>query len=199
MSGGLHRYGDTMHTMHEFSLHSCIPQWRKTSSVVSHNGKKHLLLYPTMEENLFHCGIQLKKTCGVVGYNVEDYSALHPTILLCCIYYKEKVILRSGIQCRKSFYEVGYRTPHKLLLWCRIQRKKNSCVVGYNRKNLLAIQRLFSIVSHYGKKTTSFVSQNRGKPSPLYPTTEKDSSFVSHNRKILFHGVLQRQKNFKLK
>ncbi len=166
--------------------------------VVSHNGKKHLLLYPTTEENLLHCGIQLKKTCGIVGYNVKDYSALHPTILLCCIYYNEKVILRRGILCRKSFCEVGYRTPHKLLLWCRIQWKKNSCIVGYNRKNLLAIQRLFFIVSHNGKKTLLCVPEWR-KPSPLYPTTEKDSSFVFHNRKILFHGIPQWQKNFKLK
>jgi hypothetical protein len=55
-------------------------------------------LYPTMEENLFHLGIQQKKTCGVVGYNAEDFSVLYPlmqknSILLCCIYYEENVIV----------------------------------------------------------------------------------------------------------
>ncbi len=157
--------------------------------------EKSLLLYPTMEENFFQCEIQRKKTCGVVGYNVEDYSALHPTSLLRCINHEEKAILRCGIQCRKSFCEVGYSTPHKLLLWCGIQRKKKSCVVGYNGKNLLAIQILFSIVSH-DRKNLFLCVHNGGKPSPLYPTTEKNSSFVSHNGKNRFRCIPQRKKLF---
>jgi hypothetical protein len=50
------------------------------------------------------------------------------------------------------------------LLRCGIKRKKN----------LIAILRYFSVVSHNGKK-----------PHPLYPTTEKNSSVVSHNDKKL--------------
>jgi hypothetical protein len=34
---------------------SCISHQGKTSFVVSHIGKKSLLLYPTTEENLFGC------------------------------------------------------------------------------------------------------------------------------------------------
>jgi hypothetical protein len=126
-----------LHCIPQFkkNLFRCIPQQKKTSFIESHNGGKPLPLYPTTEENLFHCGIKLKKTCGVVGDNAEDFSVFHPTILHCCIYYKENVILRCGIQCRKSFRIVGYSTTHKILLWCRIQQKKNSYVVVYNGKN----------------------------------------------------------------
>jgi hypothetical protein len=145
---------------------------KQNSSVVSHNGgkplplyptKKPLMLYPTTEENLFHCGIQRKKTCGIVGFNSADFSALHPTILLCCIYYKEKVILRCGIQYRKSFREVRYSTLHKILLWYRIQQKKNSCIVGYNGKKF---------VSH--PEIVLRCIPQRKKPLPLCPTTEEN-------------------------
>jgi hypothetical protein len=170
----------------------------KNSSIVSYNGKKPLLLYLTTEENLFHCGIQWKKTCGIVGFNAEDFSALHPTILLCCIYYEENVILRCGIQCRKP--SVKWDTVHCMRFCCGVgyNRRKISALWDTTEKNLLAIQRLFSVVSHNGKnlclcvpqrrKTFSVVSLN-GKTHPLYPTTEKN----------LFLCIPKQQKNLKLK
>jgi hypothetical protein len=62
----------------EENLFHCIPQRRKTSSIVLHNRGKPLPLYPTIEENLFHCGIPRKKTCSVALYNGEDFSVLYP-------------------------------------------------------------------------------------------------------------------------
>jgi hypothetical protein len=56
----------------------CIPQWRKTSSVVFHN-KKSLPLDPTTDENIIHFGIQQKKNCGIVGYNAENLSGIQYT------------------------------------------------------------------------------------------------------------------------
>ncbi len=127
-----------------------------------------------MGENIFHCGIQWKKTCGVVGYNVEEFSVLYPTILLCCI--------------------VGYSAPHKVLLWCRIQRKKNSSIVEYNGKKFVSHPEIFLRFIHNGKKplplyptmeenilccipqwkkNSSVISLNGKKPLPLYPTTAK--------------------------
>jgi hypothetical protein len=138
----------------------CIPQRKKTSSVVYHNGGKPLSLYPTTEGNIFHCGIQRKKTCGVVGYNAEDFSVLDPTILLCCI--------------------VGYSTSRKILLWCRIQWKKTPALWDTTEKNLLAIVRFFSVVSHNGKnhfccilKRRKTSVPQRKETLPLYPTTAK--------------------------
>ncbi len=66
-----------LHPTMEENLFRCIPQRRKTSSIVSHNKGKPLLLYPTTEENLFHCEILRKKTWGIVGYNEEDFSVLY--------------------------------------------------------------------------------------------------------------------------
>ncbi len=114
----------------EEDLFHCIPQRRKTSSIVSHNGGKYLLLWDTTEENLRRCGIQGERFfwdtvhrirfCRCVGYNIRKTPALWDTM----------------------------------------------------EKNLLAILRLFSVVSY-----------NRKKPFLLYPTTKKTFSVVSYNRK----------------
>jgi hypothetical protein len=88
---------------------------------------------------------------------------------------------------------VGYCAEKSSVKWDTVHCISFCCGVGYNGRKIpalwdttenifLAVQRLFAIVSHSGK-ISSFVSHNRGKPSPLYPTTEKNSSFVSHNRK----------------
>jgi hypothetical protein len=118
--------------------------------------------------------IQWKKTCGVVGYNTVLFFVLNPKILLYCI--------------------VGYSTPHKILFWCRIQGKKNSCVEGYNGKKFVSHpdnfthcisqlknlcccipiwRKTFSVVSHKGKNS-SVVSHNGKKPLPVYPTMTKN-------------------------
>jgi hypothetical protein len=64
---------------------------------------------------------------------------------------------------------------------------------------LFAILKLFSVVSHNGKNPLLLYPTYGGKPSPLYPTAEKNSSVVSHNRKNLFQCIPQQQKNIKLK
>jgi hypothetical protein len=59
----------SIESQNEKNIFRCIPQWGKTSSVVSHNEKKTLPLYPTTEENIFHCGILFwtcKQYCDVV-------------------------------------------------------------------------------------------------------------------------------------
>jgi hypothetical protein len=154
--------------------------------------KKPLPLYPTMEKNIFRCIAQWRKTSSVVsnnrgkylplwdtmeeilrrcGYNAEDFSVLDPKILLCCI--------------------AGYSTPQKILLGCRIQRKKNPSVVGYNRKKIVSHPEIF----------LRCIPQ-RKKPLPLYPTTEqnllccinKTFSVVYHNGKKLFCCIPQQKK-----
>jgi hypothetical protein len=166
----------------EENLFHCIPQREKS-----------LLLYPTTEENLFHCGIQWKKTCGVVGYNAEDYSVLHPTILLGCIYYEEKVIFRCGIQSKKA--SVKWDTVHCISFCCGIgyNVRKIPALWDTMEKKLLAIKRLFSVVSHNGKKPLPLCPTMEGNSSLLYPTMEKNflcipqqkktSSVVSYNGK----------------
>jgi hypothetical protein len=125
-----------------------------------------------MEENLWRCGIQSRRFFCIASYNSSGLYLL-----------RKKGILRCGIQCRKSFYEVV--TVHCI---------RFSCGVGYNRrkipalcdtmeKNLLAIQRLFSIVSHNGKNLFLCVPQRR-----------KTFSVVSHNGKKLFLCIPQRKK-----
>ncbi len=153
----------------EENLFHCIPQH-----------KKPFPLYPTTEENLFHYEIHWKKTSGVVGYNGQDFSMLHPTIFLWCIYYDENVILQCGIQRRKIFCVVGYNTLHKkILLWCRLQQKKNSCVWDTTEKNLLAILRLFSVVSHNRKNLFRCIPHQRKTFSDV-SHNGKNSSVVSH-------------------
>jgi hypothetical protein len=150
----------------EKNLFRCIPQWRKTSSVVSHNGNKtssvvshnggkSLSLWDTTEEN-----------CGVVGYNAEDYSALHPTILLCCICYKEKVILQCGILHSAEKASVKWDTVHRISFCCG---------VGYNGRKIPALW-----------DTTEKKLLASRDCSPLYPTTGKN----------LFLCVPQRRKTF---
>jgi hypothetical protein len=45
------------------------PTTEKTSPVVSHTGKKPLPLFPTTEENLLHCIPQRKITSSIVSHN----------------------------------------------------------------------------------------------------------------------------------
>ncbi len=118
-----------------------------------------------------------------------------------CVVFITKNTLFSG---------VGYRAEKASVKWDTVHCIRFCCGVGYNgrkipalwdtmEKNLLAIQRLFSIVSHNGKKplplcpTTEenllrYIPQ-RKKTLPLYPTTEKN----------LFLCIPNRQKNLKRK
>ncbi len=114
----------------EENLLRCIPQRRKTFSVVAHNGGKSLPLWGTTEENLRRCGIQCWRFFCVVSLNTEKSHL----ILLCCIYYEENVIVRCGIQhgkasvlwdpvyCLRFCWGVEHN-ERKLLHW-GIQRKK---------------------------------------------------------------------------
>ncbi len=75
----------------------CIPQWKKTSSFLSHNGKKPLPLYPTTEKNL-----------SVLSHNRGKYLPLWDTTeenLQCC-----------GIQCGR-FFCVGSHNFFCVVLW----------------------------------------------------------------------------------
>ncbi len=156
----------------EENLFHCIPQQEKTSSVVSHSGGKSPPLWDTMEENQWRCGIQCGRLFCIASHNS---SVLH------LLQRKSYSPLWDTVQ--KKLLWVGYSTPHKLLLWCRIQREKNSCVVGTMEKNLLAIQRLFFIVSRNGKK-----------PLPLCPTMEENLLRCIPKRKKLFLCIPQRKK-----
>jgi hypothetical protein len=54
----------------------CIPQRKKSSSVVSHNGGKPSPLYPTAEKNssiVSHKGKKPKKTSSLVSHNGEKH------------------------------------------------------------------------------------------------------------------------------
>jgi hypothetical protein len=92
----------------------CIPQRKKTSSVVSQNGKKPFRCIPQQkktssivshnEKTLFRCIPQWRKISSILGYNVRKPTALLETM--------GKIFL-------------GYSTLHKILLWCRKQRKNN--------------------------------------------------------------------------
>jgi hypothetical protein len=56
-----------------------LPTILKLFSVISHNGGKSPLLYPTMEENLLRCIPQHRKTSSVVSHNARHAAALYPT------------------------------------------------------------------------------------------------------------------------
>ncbi len=164
----------------EKNLFRYIPQW-----------KKPLPLYPTMEESFFRCIPQRKKTSFNESPNGGKYLPLWDTT--------EENLRRCGIQCWRFFWDtvhctrfcwgVGYNGMKNFLrLWDTIE------------KNLFAILRLFSVVSHNGekilfccipqrRKTFSVVSHSRKKTLPLYPTTGKN----------LFHCIPRREKNVKLK
>ncbi len=60
-------------TVSQKNLQHCIPQHRKFSSVVSHNGRYFLPLWDTTEEVFFRCGIQQKKLSSIVGYNGRGF------------------------------------------------------------------------------------------------------------------------------
>ncbi len=76
-------------TVSQKNLPQCIPQRRRFSSVVSHNGRYFPTLLDTTEEVFFHCGIQLKKFSSIVGYNGRGF------------FY-------CGIQRKRCFSVVGY-------------------------------------------------------------------------------------------
>jgi hypothetical protein len=98
----------------EKNLFRCIPKCKKTSSVVSHNEKKPLPLYPTMEENIFHCGIQQKKYVLRCGFHWKKIVC-HPEIFFCCI------------------------PQQKITSSVRPTAEKNSSVISHNGKKLLPL------------------------------------------------------------
>jgi hypothetical protein len=157
----------------EKNLFCCIPQQKKTCSVVSHEGKKPLPLYSTTEENIFH-----------LGYNGRKPAAMWATmrkIFLCWIPQLYCVVLWDRAHRIRFCCDVGYNGRKTPALWDTME------------KNLLAILRFFSVVSHNGKnlfrcipqrrKTFSVVSHNRKKFLCCIPQWIKTSSVVSHNGK----------------
>ncbi len=137
------------------SFFRCIPQRKKTSSVVSHNGGKYLPLWDTTEENLRRCEIQCGRffwdtihctrfCCGVgyngrkiscvVGYNRKKFVC-NPEPVLCCIPQGKKILFCYIQQRRKTFSVVSHNGKK---LFCYIpQRKKTSSVVSHNGKKTL--------------------------------------------------------------
>ncbi len=157
-----------------YILFYCIPQRTKTFSVVSHNGKKPLPLYPTIEESFFHCFPQRKKNSSIVSHNRGKYLLLWDTT-------KEN-LRRCGIQCWRFFWD----TVHYIRFCCGVgyNGRKISCVVGYNRKKFVCHSEIVLHCIPQWKKSSSVVSHNGGKPSLLYTTAEKK----------LFRCIIQRKK-----
>ncbi len=145
-------------------------------------------LYPTTEKNLFRCIPKWKKISSVVSHNGGKYLPLWDTM--------EENLRRCGIQCGRFFWD----TVHCIRFCCGegYSGRMISCVVGYNRKKLFAMLRLFSVVSHNGKNPLLLyptTEENllrcipqRKKTLLLYPTTEKN----------LFRFIQQWQKKVKL-
>jgi hypothetical protein len=151
----------------EKNLFRCIPQCRKTSSIVCDKGGKPPL-YPTTEEILFHCGITEEnlRRCGIqcgrffcaVSINAEKF---HCSFLFFCVVFITKKMSFSSVgynmekafvfwdtvHCIRFFYGVGYNGRTAPALWDTTKKnhlcciplwKKNSCVVGYNRKQFVS-------------------------------------------------------------
>ncbi len=168
-------------------------------SIVSHNGKKPLPLYPTMEKNssvVSHNGGKLlllypttKKPSSVVSQNGGKYLPLWDTT--------EENLRRCAIQCWRFFWDTVHCT--RFCWGVGYNRRKISCIVDTIEQNLFAILRLFSVYPTREKilfccipqrrKTFSVVSHSRKKLFRLYPTTEKN----------LFRCIPQQQKDVKLK
>jgi hypothetical protein len=60
-------------TVSQKNLQHCIPQRRRFSSIVSHNGRYFPPLWDTTEEVFFNCGIQRMRFFSVVGYNGRGF------------------------------------------------------------------------------------------------------------------------------
>ncbi len=60
-------------TVSKKNFSHCIPQRRRFSSVVSHNGRYFPPLWDIMEKVFFSCGIQRKKLSTIVGYNGRGF------------------------------------------------------------------------------------------------------------------------------
>jgi hypothetical protein len=139
-----------------------------------------------------------------VGYNGRRPVALWDTMLKIFLHCIPQLFCVVFITKKKLFSGVGYSPGKASVKLDTVHCIRFCCGVGYNgrkipalwdttEKNLLAIQRLFSVVSHNGKnlslcvpqwrKTFSVVSLNgkklflcnpqRKKPLPLYPKTAK--------------------------
>ncbi len=126
-----------------------------------------------MEESFFRCIPQRK--IPLLLYPTTEENIFH-----CGIQRKKPAALWDTML--KNF--LGYSTLHKILLWCRIHRRKISCVMGYKRKNLFAILKLFSVVSHNGKN-----------PLLLYPTMEENLLRCIPQLKKLFRCIPQRKES----
>ncbi len=125
------------------SFFRCIPQPKKTFSVVSHNRGKYLPLWDTTEENLRRCGIQCGKffldtvhcirfCCGE-GYNGRKIS--------CVVGYNRKKF----VSILRLFSVVSHNGKNPLLLYPTTeenllhfipQRKKTLLLYPTTEKNL---------------------------------------------------------------
>ncbi len=139
----------------EKNLFHCIPQRKKTSSAVSHNVGKPLLLYPTMGKNLSRYIPQRRKISSIVGYNGRKPAALWNTmqkIFLRCIPQFFCVVLWDTVHCIRFCYGVGYNRRKTPALWdttekfvthpeifflCVLQRKKLLPLYPTTEENLL--------------------------------------------------------------
>jgi hypothetical protein len=77
------------------------------------------------------------------------------------------------------------------------QRKKNSCIVEYNGKHFFGHPEIVLHCISQQKKTSSVVSHNGGKPSLLYPTTEKTLPLypTTEKKPLLLYPTLAKNRN----
>jgi hypothetical protein len=112
-----------------------------------------------------------------VGYSAEKASMLWDTV------HRIRFCCGVGYNRRKNSCLVEYNRKnhfHYISL-----QKKNSCVVGYNGKKYVSHPEIVVHCIPQRKKTSSVVSHNEGKLSLLYPTTQE----------MLLRCIPQQQKN----
>jgi hypothetical protein len=138
-------------------------------------------------ENNYSVVSHRKKTSSIVSHIGGKYLPLWDTT--------EENLRRFGIQCRRFFWD----TAHRIRSCCGVgyNGRKTSALWDTTEKNLLAILRLFSVISHNGKNLFRCIPQMDENLLHLIPTMEKNSSVVSHNRKNRFRCIPQRQKKRK--
>jgi hypothetical protein len=83
-------------TVSQKNLLHCIPQRRRFSSIVSHNGRYFPPLWDTTGEVFFRCGLQWKKLSSIVGYNRRGFFHFWHTTeeVFSIVRYNGKVIQR---------------------------------------------------------------------------------------------------------
>jgi hypothetical protein len=160
------------------NLFCCIKQRRKISSIVRYYGRKPVSLWDTMQKIILPCIPQF----------------------FCVVFITKK----------KLFFGVGYSAEKASVKWDTVHCISFCCGVGYNgrkipelwdpmEKNLSAIQRLFSVVSHNRKKPLPLCSTTKENLLRCIPQWKKTLPLYFAMEKYLFRCIQKRPKNVKLK